>query len=234
MNLTIINDTSFKDSTIVLGGNEYPLKKGENVFADIPNNFEMGINVYEENNFTSIGLLLVLSTVFFDWFAGEDICATLHCNSMYKLHTDKEKCLIKLTEINAAHKTPVSYKSVFLDTDDVAIEYAFHTITNKEESKKKYKSRNLMCVFIYLAIAIFVFVCLIPVDWFWIILALICFVCCIAIPINNMVKNTEYFSDEQANEKINMKIQEMLCEKNNPGSTKGFIEKALDKIFKKS
>lgn len=194
----------------------------------------MGINIYDENKFTSLGLLLVLSTVFFDLFAGDDICATLHCNSMYKLHTDKEECIIKLAEINATHKTSVSYKSVFLDTDDVVIEYVSHAITNKEESKKKYKNRNLLCIFIYLAIAIFVFAGLMLADWIWIILELICFVFCIAIPVNNLVKCSDYFSDEQANEIISRKIQEMLCEKYNPGSTKGFIEKTFDKIFKKS
>lgn len=213
MNLTIINDTSFMRLTVSLGGNEYHLRPGENTFTDIPQSFEMGIKIHDKNHFNSMWVILLLYVLFFEWITEKGTLVHLNCNSLYKLHTDKEDCVIKLTEVRASHKTGVSYNSVFLDTDDAVIEYASQSVKDKEETKKKYKNKNLLCTFMYLLVVVGLSLILTSEEWIFLVLLLGVFLLCIMSPVGNIIKCSKSFSDEEANIALNKEIQKKMGEK---------------------
>lgn len=225
MKLTLVNDTSYKDIRVVLDSREHFLKKGENIFEEIPNELQLKVNIYDKNKVYFWSMIL-LNILFFDWLVGDELgSAQLMCNSDYIIATNGDECIVKLSSMSATSKNGISYSSVYLDTSS-RIESVFHSINDKENTKKKLKKRNVQVILFSVVISVLLLLINVGIAVCFAVLSLFEVVPSVI----RLLKIKDIFSDEWAGLILNEKILEVEEEKRNP---KGLVESVFGSVFKK-
>lgn len=225
MKLTLVNDTSYKDIRVVLGSREHFLKKGENIFEEIPNELQLKVNIYDKNKVYFWSMIL-LNILFFEWLVGDELgSAQLMCNSDYIIATNGDECIVKLSSMSATSKNGISYSSVYLDTSS-RIESVFHSINDKENTRKKLKKRNVQVILFSVVISVLLLLINVGIAVCFAVLSLFEVVPSVI----RLLKIKDIFSDEQAGLILNEKILEVEEEKRNP---KGLVESVFGSVFKK-
>ena len=126
-------------------------------------------------------------------------------------HADLIFVLNEKTRKNVVENLGVEEKRVIRISNGVNTDiYCPLPQTETEETKKKYKNKNLLCAFMYLLVVVGFSLILTSEEWIFLVLLLGVFLLCIMSPVGNIIKCSKSFSDEEANIELNKEIQKKM------------------------
>lgn len=233
MNITIINESSYKNLNIVLNGKVFSLNRNNmSCNLDVDDNTKIEIQVLEKNR-VLLNLLFALVDGFID---GESVINSLVCDVSFNVYTDKSQTLIIKDLECRDDKNGYIYESVYIENNTIS--NLFYRLTDTNKARKK-------ALFYYIFI----------VSWLPLITALSGYYILVARDISTLLisllllfvfaipswkkasKVNKYYSNEYANEMLKAEHKRVITNTDKHDEPNSVIKKttykALDFLFKR-
>ena len=136
MKVNIINQTPYKQIKVAFNNKEFILKKEETVSEYVSdNNFKVDVFVYEKNNAT-LNWFLALINGFID---DECVLNDLYCNVSFNvaMTAESDATIVLKDLVYRDDKIGYIYNSVYVESNDSAINNITYNLTDTEKPRKK-------------------------------------------------------------------------------------------------
>ena len=214
MKVNIINQTPYKQIKVAFNNKEFILKKEESVSEYVSdNNFKVDVFVYEKNNAT-LNWFLALINGFID---DECVLNDLYCNVSFNvaMTAESDATIVLKDLVYRDDKIGYIYNSVYVESNDSAINNITYNLTDTEKPRKK-SLFYYICICSMLPLLLILSVFLVLYGDILSFVAILFLLFCYSIPSwKKASKIKHYYSDNFANEVL---LNQAMKQKQNNGN----------------